>query len=465
MSETPALPPAPSLSDTEIQDLSSSKDDGGEWNEVRSRSKRKKRSNASVSSSASNDTVRSINRQSFNLTVIFATVNSNQRITSLSSLRVSQALEKLCPECIVQVRYNRRFDVIAVETRNGQTSGVLLRCTELCGMPVKVYEPLPRPCVSGLIRDVDSDLSDDEIAQHLRSPEQRVAKIHRLGQSSKVKVTFCGASLPRYVFLGHVRLAVLAFQDRPMQCRNCWGYNHRAIACNKPAVCGHCGGVSHGDATCATSQTKCPNCEGAHEASSVSCPKWKLQKNLIDYAKTHGVDRRTARSAVRQPLSISASSDFPLLPLTAPDPTLKRRSPVTPSIRLHPAVVNESRTAVKNLPPPIAESSKGRFLQGLSERNLPRPDHQKSSPVFVPAPPLHLSHSTNLTSASSADQPRASKSHPSLPTNPHSEVSGWGPVLIAAAKMACTLLATITAPWARSVESLICAVLPLLGAY
>ncbi|KAG0417590.1 hypothetical protein HPB47_005493 [Ixodes persulcatus] len=54
----------------------------------------------------------------------------------------------------------------------------LLRCTVLCGIKVRAYEPLPRHCATGVIRDVDTTLTDEEIANNLRSPENR-AKVQR----------------------------------------------------------------------------------------------------------------------------------------------------------------------------------------------------------------------------------------------------------------------------------------------
>lgn len=80
--KAPRLHPTstPRLSDTKIQNLSSFKDGGGKWTEVRSRSKRRKRSNLSASSSAINNTICYVTKPSFNITVIFAAVNSNQKI-------------------------------------------------------------------------------------------------------------------------------------------------------------------------------------------------------------------------------------------------------------------------------------------------------------------------------------------------------------------------------------------------
>ncbi|KAG0412434.1 hypothetical protein HPB47_010445 [Ixodes persulcatus] len=86
--------------------------------------------------------------------------------------------EKMFPECIMEIRFNNRLNLIAVDVRNGQTTRGLLRCTVLCGIKVRAYEPLPRHCATGVIRDVDTTLTDEEIANNLRSPENR-AKVQR----------------------------------------------------------------------------------------------------------------------------------------------------------------------------------------------------------------------------------------------------------------------------------------------
>ncbi|KAG0424322.1 hypothetical protein HPB47_028462 [Ixodes persulcatus] len=82
------------------------------------------------------------------------------------------------PECILEIRFNNRLNLIAVDVRNGQTTRGLLRCTVLCGIKVRAYEPLPRHCATGIIMDVDTTLTDEEIANNLRSPENR-AKVQR----------------------------------------------------------------------------------------------------------------------------------------------------------------------------------------------------------------------------------------------------------------------------------------------
>lgn len=277
-------------SDTELQSMVGAEED--EWTPVLSRrSKRKKGDERSSPGSDGGSTVCSIRVTT--PTVIFSPAHPNILITKLSSLKVSRALELLCPECIMEVRFNYRLNLIAVDTRNSQTSGTLLKCTELCGIPVKVYSAFPRPCAIGIIRDVDDDLSEDDIAQHLRSPETRVMRILRLGKSDTLKIVFGGSKLPSYVYLGHVRHPVTEFKERPLQCLKCFGYNHRAVCCRKSEVCGRCG-EAHASTECKSSQEKCVNCGLLHAVTSTECQKWRHQVRIINYAKTKVLYKHSA---------------------------------------------------------------------------------------------------------------------------------------------------------------------------
>lgn len=71
---------------------------------------------------------------------------------------------------------------------------------QLCGMAVRVYEPLPRNFLPGLTGGTDLDLSNQDIADHLRLPEQPVAEVHQIGRAITVKLSFC--SLWRFASSG-----------------------------------------------------------------------------------------------------------------------------------------------------------------------------------------------------------------------------------------------------------------------
>lgn len=106
-----------------------------------------------------------------------------------ANLKVSLALELLCSECFLEIRYNTRNNVTAVDTRNGQRSRALVF---FCGMVVRAHEPLFRPDISAIIRYVDAELSDQDLTQTFRSPQQQEARARRLGRNPSVKLMFYG---------------------------------------------------------------------------------------------------------------------------------------------------------------------------------------------------------------------------------------------------------------------------------
>lgn len=57
-----------------------------------------------------------MNQRPDSLTVVFASASADKNITALSSLKILQALEMQCLECILEIRYNTRINVIAVDT-------------------------------------------------------------------------------------------------------------------------------------------------------------------------------------------------------------------------------------------------------------------------------------------------------------------------------------------------------------
>ncbi|KAG0410284.1 hypothetical protein HPB47_012601 [Ixodes persulcatus] len=215
-------------STTDINYMEHDDDTGGPYQEVRSR-KRTQRNNSNCSS----ETIIQSKAIEEGLTVVFAPADTETLITSLCSVKLSRALENSCPEGIHEVGFNSRLNVIAVDTRNGEATKTLLNLKALCGIPVMSYSPLAGTTVNGIIQDVDKELSNEEITSHLRS-NIKVGAVRRLGKSSTVKVTFRGKILPTHVLLGNVRLPVHPFQERLIQCLNCFEFGHKRVACRRP---------------------------------------------------------------------------------------------------------------------------------------------------------------------------------------------------------------------------------------
>ncbi|KAG0424724.1 hypothetical protein HPB47_028091 [Ixodes persulcatus] len=179
----------PPLSVSDIADMDAGDSASGKWHPVKSTRKRQKQGSSTSSSTVHLSGNGTTSRSTESLTVIFTSNKPDQIITTLGSLKISQALEKLCPECIIEVRVNDRLNLIAVDTRNGQTTRTLLNCTSICGLKVTAYEPSSRSAAVGVIRDVETNLSDAEITENIRSTV-RITRLRRLGASESVKINF-----------------------------------------------------------------------------------------------------------------------------------------------------------------------------------------------------------------------------------------------------------------------------------
>ncbi|KAG0429877.1 hypothetical protein HPB47_023190 [Ixodes persulcatus] len=318
--------------DMEIADT-----DQGEWYYAKTSKKRKKNS----SSSKSGDTVTNSPTTTVGLTVIFVPAVENKKITAISSLKLSVALKQMCPECIHEIRPNSRLNLIAVGTRNGQTTRALLACTQICGLKVRAYEPVPWHFSVGVIKDVDTSLSDAEI-EHVRSPEGQVLRIRRLGQSSIVKIAFSETTLPSFAYLGHVRHPVSPFKKRPIQCRKCCVYGHREPTCKHPPICSRCAEAHDGNGTC-SGQEICANCSQALPATSSSCPKWQRENETRSYARKHAVDIRAARSAVSQRRETKQTAEIEQRPLQSQNRINETSNKQNPSAHGYAAALKKNQ--------------------------------------------------------------------------------------------------------------------------
>lgn len=393
----------------------------------------KKRKKTDSNSSKSTDTVTHWPKVTEGLTVIFVSTVENQLIAALSSLKLSSALEQMCPECILEVRPNKRLNLIAVDTRNGQTTRTLLACSELCGMKVRAYEPVPRHYAVGVITDVDPALSEVEIEQNVRSPEGRVARLRRLGKSTAVKLSFSTTTLPSYVYLGHVRHPVSLFKERPIQCRKCCAYGHREATCKRPPICSRCGDLHESNTEC-SAQEKCANCGQPHAATSSSCPKWKKESETRNYARQHAVDFRAARTAVQQSKTANATQNGQ----PPPSPPKRRNDPI-------------KERNVSAMDYAAALHQKGKTTKGESQLNNHHTCTVESKADIV-RPAL------NVTPALKPQPPPSPSAEPTA----KSAWESWIPLLQKATRMACAFLSTVDAQWARLLLSFLNMIIPLM---
>jgi hypothetical protein len=76
-----------------------------------------------------------------------------------------------------------------------------------------------------------------------------------------------------------------------MRCRKCWAFGHTTTRCRNTPVCSYCGLCGYIKEECTPSQDltriHCVNCRGQHEASSVNCPKYVENFEIIKFAHSN----------------------------------------------------------------------------------------------------------------------------------------------------------------------------------
>ncbi|XP_040066543.1 uncharacterized protein LOC120840202 [Ixodes scapularis] len=438
-------------STTDINCMEQDDDTGGPYQEVRSR-KRTRRNN----SNSSSETIIQSKAIEEGLTVVFAPADTETLITSLSSVKLSRALENSCPEGIHEVRFNSRLNVIAVDTRNGEATRTLLNLKALCGIPVMSYSPLAGATVNGMIQDVDKELSNEEITSHLRS-NINVGAVRRLGKSSTVKVTFRGKILPTHVLLGHVRHPVHPFQERPIQCLNCFGFGHKRVTCKRPKKCEHCGKPHEStDITCQSMPAKCVNCGQEHEATARFCSKRKKLGEIQAYSKSNLVGFHVAKSALEYDELFPEMESTQAGSNATKEPTvteLKNSGERDMEETLKDVTTSSLFTTVVKQTKPKSQATK-KDCQGSSP-------HEKQK-INMPAASTPQESQT-FSAPTTQPQPCHSKDTNAQPKTSFGDSSPeWMSFVKAAVKIALSVLKSIESTWAKTLTTIIQAVLPLL---
>ncbi|KAG0424617.1 hypothetical protein HPB47_028173 [Ixodes persulcatus] len=457
--------------DGEILDSDAAPDDGGEW--YPARAPRKRRNKETSSQDSEKDAPRTES-----LTVIFVPTKEGDRISSLSSLKLTDGLDLLCPECIVQIRPNERLNLIAVDVRNGFTTRTLLKCTRLCGLPVKAYEGLAGPTVEGVIKNVDAALPEAKIAGRLQS-DTEIARVRRFGSSESVWITFRGSKLPSHVLLGRVPHPVMEFHHRPIQCNRCGGFGHYAVTCRRSVACSRCGEKhptidEKTKQKCTSTTIKCVNCGEQHEATSPKCQKWKNERDILHYSKVNSVDLRTARAAIQNPKSnptqdgASTSCQRALERVTTKKHIVPEKISVPEAKEVVPASCASTSASAS-----VTGTTYSMVAKGIqqSPRTLPKsiPQKQAVAPSNNPITEkmdcdTHQAHPPSQENICSLKPPTTNVTNPKPSSLPTPEVD-WLSIIKTAAHMACSFLIPLQTPWACGLQWVIQFVIDQLDRY
>ncbi|KAF9416884.1 hypothetical protein HW555_005887 [Spodoptera exigua] len=164
----------------------------------------------------------------------------------------------------------------------------------------------------GLIKNVDLDLSDEEIQQNISCPAPaKLLSVRRLNRrntvdggwcpSETLRLCFEGDFLPAFVSVCDIHIKVLPYVHQVSQCSLCWKLGHSRKMCQtKKVVCPKCGGPHE---NCDSLIFACVNCKGNHISLSKACPTYKKERRIREIMSEFGCTYRKALECYISPKS------------------------------------------------------------------------------------------------------------------------------------------------------------------
>lgn len=188
-------------------------------------------------------------------------------------------------EGIVRVRYVNPFKILLNFSKE-EYADKLIHKTEIKQLEWKIQKTWEVGTSYGLIRDVESNLTEEEILENIVSDVQ-VVSARRLNRkeddgswvtSEKVRIGFIGPRVPSFVYLHHLRTEVERFVFPVTQCSRCWRFGHIVKMCPSNKIrCPKCG---DDHPNCETDKFQCINCSGDHISLDKTCPVYEREKKI-----------------------------------------------------------------------------------------------------------------------------------------------------------------------------------------
>ncbi|KAJ2937394.1 hypothetical protein O0L34_g16580 [Tuta absoluta] len=205
---------------------------------------------------------------------------------------------------ILKLRYLTPYKIRA-EFETQESMQKMVSCEDLISKGWKFQEAFHVNYSFGLIRNVDLDLTNEEITKRIRCDDERAIvssamRLKRLDENSwvpseTVRLCFKGSFLPQYVYVDNLRIKVEPFVFPVTQCSKCWQLGHTCLRCpSKSVVCPKC---SKNHDNCAAQSFVCVNCKGDHMAlDRRSCPMFQKEKKIRSLMSEFNCTYRVART-------------------------------------------------------------------------------------------------------------------------------------------------------------------------
>ncbi|GBN65729.1 hypothetical protein AVEN_204634-1, partial [Araneus ventricosus] len=205
---------------------------------------------------------------------------------------------------VTSTKLMRSGDLL-VEVASRKQAQQILKLNSLSTIPISVQPHITLNSSKGVITCGRLlNLSNEEITQELSGQgvkDVRRINIRRDGELMPTKhfiLTFNTPRLPEYIKAGYVRCSVRPYIPNPLRCFKCQRFGHSKTNCRGTLTCARCAAAGHESTDC-TAVEKCVNCDGKHTSFSRSCPKWKVEKEIVATKYKNNISFPEARRLVK----------------------------------------------------------------------------------------------------------------------------------------------------------------------
>ncbi|KAH7943512.1 hypothetical protein HPB52_009168 [Rhipicephalus sanguineus] len=199
-------------------------------------------------------------------------------LRSITTPEMAAAVTAACQHTVTGEHFLLRIkpgsNIAIISTSQQEVAERLRRITALTingrTHAVNVYAATGEEALMGVIHGISSRTPAETLMANLRVRTQGVEIIQArmMGETKSAKITFCGPTLPRFVYYCGGELACHPYRATVQVCKTCCSKGHRTDVCPQPdaRVCRICGTRDPTDGHACV-----PSCGGEHVTGDRSC--------------------------------------------------------------------------------------------------------------------------------------------------------------------------------------------------
>lgn len=186
----------------------------------------------------------------------------------------------------------------------------------------KCFIPYHAKYLTGVLRDMDTNLTSEEIIQMFENKFNKVFRMYRYQNNERlptksVRVIMEADELPDEVTVYGMRCRLTPFVQKVKLCNKCHRFGHYADKCKSEYnKCENCGQQCINKCT---RNTTCSSCGGEHKYNDLNCPVRGIEENILRVMNNNKLSYFEAKDWIRENVSkdtfsyIVKQKDFPTL--------------------------------------------------------------------------------------------------------------------------------------------------------